>query len=44
MSPARTIVIGAGMSGLVRARALARSGEDVVLLEASARPGGAVRT
>jgi oxygen-dependent protoporphyrinogen oxidase len=44
MSPARTIVIGAGMSGLVRARALAQFGEDVVLLEASARPGGAVRT
>ncbi len=44
MSPARTIVIGAGMSGLVRARALAERGEDVVLLESSSRPGGAVRT
>jgi oxygen-dependent protoporphyrinogen oxidase len=44
MSPARTVVIGAGMSGLVRARALAQRGEDVVLLEASDRPGGAVRT
>ena len=44
MSPARTIVVGAGMSGLVRARALVERGEDVVLLEASDRPGGAVRT
>ena len=44
MSPARTIVIGGGMSGLVRARALAERGEDVLLLEASSRPGGAVRT
>ena len=44
MSQARTIVVGAGMSGLVRARALAQRGEDVVLLEASDRPGGAVRT
>jgi protoporphyrinogen/coproporphyrinogen III oxidase len=44
MSPTRTIVVGAGMSGLVRARALASRGEDVILLESSARPGGAVRT
>jgi len=44
MSPASTIVVGAGMSGLVRARALAERGEDVLLLETSARPGGAVRT
>lgn len=44
MSPARTVVIGAGMSGLVRARALAERGEEVLLLEASSRPGGAVRT
>jgi oxygen-dependent protoporphyrinogen oxidase len=44
MRPARTIVVGAGMSGLVRARALAERGEDVLLLETSGRPGGAVRT
>jgi oxygen-dependent protoporphyrinogen oxidase len=44
MSPGRTIVVGAGMSGLVRARALAERGEDVLLLETSERPGGAVRT
>jgi protoporphyrinogen/coproporphyrinogen III oxidase len=39
-----TIVVGAGMSGLVRARSLAKRGEDVRLLESSERPGGAVRT
>lgn len=44
MSPARTIVIGGGMSGLVRARVLAERGDEVLLLEASPRPGGAVRT
>jgi oxygen-dependent protoporphyrinogen oxidase len=40
----RTVVIGAGLSGLTRAYALSRRGEDVVLLEASDRPGGVVRT
>jgi oxygen-dependent protoporphyrinogen oxidase len=40
----RTIVIGAGLSGLTRAYALSRRGEDVVLLESSDRPGGVVRT
>jgi protoporphyrinogen/coproporphyrinogen III oxidase len=44
MSPARTIVVGAGLSGLVRARVLAERGEDVLLLETSNRPGGAIRT
>jgi oxygen-dependent protoporphyrinogen oxidase len=44
MSAAGTIVVGAGMSGLVRARALAERGEEVLLLETSARPGGAVRS
>lgn len=39
-----TIVVGAGMSGLVRARELVRRGEDAILLEASSRVGGAVRT
>jgi protoporphyrinogen/coproporphyrinogen III oxidase len=39
-----TIVVGGGMSGLVRARALLGQGEDVRLLESSDRPGGAVRT
>ncbi len=39
-----TIVVGAGMSGLVRARALLNRGEEVLLLEASSRPGGVVRT
>jgi oxygen-dependent protoporphyrinogen oxidase len=44
MSRGRAIVVGAGMSGLVRARALAERGEDVLLLETLGRPGGAVRT
>ena len=41
---ARTIVVGAGLSGLAAAHALARRGEDVLVLEASERPGGVVRT
>src|SRR6266508_383801 len=44
MSSAGTIVVGAGMSGLVRARAHLRRGEEVLLLETSSRPGGAVHT
>lgn len=39
-----TFVVGAGMSGLVRARALLARGEDARLFESSDRPGGAVRT
>ena len=39
-----TIVVGAGMSGLVRAHALARRGEDVLLLEASEAVGGVMQT
>jgi len=39
-----TIVVGGGLSGLVGAHVLARRGEDVVVLEASTRPGGVVRT
>ena len=39
-----TIVVGAGVSGLVRARELARRGERVCLLEASNRVGGLVQT
>src|SRR5207245_512759 len=38
------VVIGAGLSGLVRAYALARSGLQVRLLEESDQPGGVVRT
>jgi len=40
----RTIVIGAGLSGLAHAHKLARIGRDVLVLEASERPGGVVRT
>ena len=38
------IVVGAGMSGLARAHALARRGEDVALLEASENVGGVMQT
>lgn len=44
MTGGRTIVVGGGLSGLVRARALAAAGGDVLLLERGAEPGGAVRT
>lgn len=37
-----TVVVGAGLSGLTRADALARSGQDVLLLEESSRAGGVV--
>lgn len=40
----RTIVLGAGLSGLTAAWTLMRAGEEVLVLEASDRPGGAVRT
>ncbi len=39
-----TVVIGGGLSGLVRADALVERGEDVLLLDESDRPGGVVRT
>jgi protoporphyrinogen/coproporphyrinogen III oxidase len=40
----RTIVVGAGLSGLAAAYALFRAGKDAVVLERSQRPGGVVRT
>jgi protoporphyrinogen/coproporphyrinogen III oxidase len=40
----RTIVVGAGLSGLSAAWSLARRGGDVLVLEASNRPGGVVRS
>ena len=39
-----TVVVGGGLAGLVCARSLAASGEDVRVLERSDRPGGVVRT
>jgi oxygen-dependent protoporphyrinogen oxidase len=39
-----TAVVGGGLSGLVRARALAARGEQVLLFEESRDPGGVVRT
>jgi protoporphyrinogen/coproporphyrinogen III oxidase len=39
-----TIVIGAGISGLTCAYALKKSGQRVLLLEASPRPGGVIRS
>jgi len=39
-----TAVVGGGLSGLVRARALAARGEPVLLFEESRHPGGVVRT
>lgn len=40
----RTIIIGAGLSGLVHAHRLVALGREVLLLEASDRPGGVVRS
>ena len=40
----KTLVVGAGISGLACADALARSGEDVEVYEASGRAGGRIET
>src|SRR6185503_4176498 len=42
--PLDTLVVGAGLSGLVFARECVRAGREVLVLEASERPGGLVRT
>lgn len=38
------LVVGGGLSGLIRAHELKKSGRDVLVLEASTEPGGAART
>src|SRR5438093_4091276 len=42
--PARVIVLGAGVAGLVTARELVRAGHDVMVLEGRERAGGRIRT
>jgi len=39
-----TIVVGAGISGLTCAYALKKSGQNVLLLESTARPGGVIQS
>lgn len=41
---ADAVVLGAGLSGLVAARELARAGCEVIVLEARSRPGGRTQT
>ncbi|MHB8502036.1 MAG: protoporphyrinogen oxidase [Candidatus Acidiferrales bacterium] len=43
-TPVPVLIVGAGISGLVCAHALRKSGIDAHLVEASARPGGAIRS
>lgn len=43
-SPNRTVVVGAGIAGLIAAIELHRSGRDVLVLEAAPEVGGRVRT
>jgi len=39
-----TVIIGAGISGLVCAFTLQKSGQNVLVLEAASRPGGVIQT
>ena len=40
----QTLVVGGGISGLVCAHALQKAGVEVLLAEASARPGGVIHS
>ena len=44
MSGRQVVVVGAGIGGLVAALRLAAGGEDVLVLERAAGPGGKIRT
>ena len=40
----RIVIVGAGLSGLVVAHELVKHGHEVMVIEATERPGGRIRT